>query len=192
MNSFIILWGLSILLFISIIVGLIYLAYWIPKRHGKRKLGLWLARILTTGFLLLILATVFEDKFFFKRDAKKRLKEHNIELKEDFEILSRDSGGFMDYFQQFRLTISSSDKERLIEQIKSAGNYKEEVKEMFDLRAGKLRCSDKDTIFIANYEDKWYYIYEYYKPDKQGHKPIWDKISISKTENELTYARVLD
>jgi hypothetical protein len=192
MDSFVIFWGLSILLFISIIVGLIYLAYWLPKRLGKRKLGLWLSGILTVGLLTLIMATVFEDQFFFKADAIEKLKEHNVELLDDFKILSNESGGFMDYFHQFRLTISHADKERLIDQIKSADNYEDEVQDMFDLRSGKIRYSEKDTSFTANYQDEWNYIYEYYKPNKQGYTPTWNRISISKTEDRLSYERVLD
>jgi len=192
MDSFLVFWGLSILLFISIIIGLIYIAYWIPKRLGKKILGLWLSGILTAGLLTLILANVFEDKFFFKSDVKERLKEHNIEVKDDFELVSNKSGGFQDYFHQFSLTISTKDRERLIEQIKTADNYKDEIQEMFDLRYGKIRYSDIDTFFTANYQDEWNFIYEYFKPNKQGYKPTWDRVSISKTENKLTYERVLD
>ena len=192
MDSFVVFWGLSILLFISIVVGLIYLAYWLPKRLGKRKLGLWLAGILTAGLLTIIIATVFEDQFFFKSDVMERLSEHNIELKEDFKIISNESGGIRDYFHQFRLTISPTDRERLIAKIKSADNYQNEVQDMFDLRIDKVRYSDNDTVFIANYQDKWNFIYEYFKPNKQGYKPTWDRVSISKTENKLTYERVLD
>lgn len=192
MDSFVIFLGLSILLFISIIVGLIFLAYWLPKRLGKRKLGLWLSGILTVGLLILIMATVFEDQFFFKSDAKEKLKEHNVELVDDFKIVSNESGGFMDYFHQFKLTISLTDKQRLIDQIKSADNYQDEIQDMFDLRSGKIRHSDKDTSFTANYQEERNYIYEYYKPNKQGYTPTWDRISISKTENKLTYIRYND
>ena len=192
MDSFVIILGLSFLLFISIIVALIYLAYWLPKRLGKRKLGFWLSGILTVGLLTLIMVMVFEDQFFFKSDAKEKLKEHNIELIDDFKIVSNESGGIMDYFHQFRLTISPVDRERVIDQIKSANNYQDEVQDTYDLRSGKIRHSDKDTSFTANYKDEWNYIYEYYKPNKQGYKPTWDRILVSKTKNILIYERVLD
>ena len=192
MDSFLIFWGLLILLFISIVIGLIYFAYWLPKRLGNKKLGHWLSGILTAGLLFLIIVTIFEDKFFFKSGAKEKLKEHNIELKDDFRIISNESGGFMDYFHQFVLIISPQDRERIIGQIIHSENYKDNVEEMFDLRAGKIRYSDKDTLFTANYQDKWNFIYEFYKPNKQGYTPTWDKILISKTENKLTYIRVLD
>lgn len=192
MVSFIIFWGIIILLFIALIIGLIFLAYWLPKRLGVIKLGLWLSGILASVILVSFLATVFEDKLFFKTDVQEILNEHRFELKENFEIISNKSGGVMDYSHQFRITISQRDRERLIEQIKSANNYKKETVEMFDLREGKIRYSDKDTLFIANYHDIWNYIYEYYKPNSQGHKPTWDKIMISKTGSELIYERVLD
>jgi hypothetical protein len=140
----------------------------------------------------LVIGTVFEDQFFFKSDAKEKLIEHNIELKDDFKIISNESGGLMDYSHQFVLTISPQDKERIIDQIIHSENYQENVEDMFDLRAGKMRYSDKDTLFTANYQDKWNYIYEYYKPNKQGYTPIWDRISVSKIENKLTYERILD
>ncbi len=185
-------WILIILLAISIIVGLIFLAYWVPKRLGKRKLGLWLSGILGTGFLLVFLATVFEDQMFFKSDARKRLSEHHIELKDDFNLISNESSGFLDYYHVFVLTISSEDKERIKNQILTAGNYQENMPEMFNIRVGKPRYSDRDTSFTANYQDEWDYVYEFYQPNKQGYTPTWDRISISKNENKLTYERILD
>ena len=192
MDSFLLYWGLSILLFISIIVGIIYLAYWLPKKFGKRKSGLWLSGILTTALLLLTIATVFKDKFIFKSDVQEILKEHNFELNDEFKIVSNESGGFLDYSHQFVLTISPKDKERIIKQITTAVDYQDKADEMFDLRIDKPRYSEKDISFTANYQDDWNYIYEFYKPNKQGYKPIWDLISISKAENELTYERVLE
>lgn len=180
------------LLLLSIIVGLIYLAYWIPKRLGKRKLGLWLSGIFIAGVFILVMATAFNDKLFFESDAKEKLKEHNIELIDDFKIVSNESDGFMDSFHHFVLKISPSDRERLIDQIKSAKNYQEGVQDMFDLRSGKIRNSEKDTFFTANYQDEWSYIYEYFKPNKEGYAPIWITISISKRENILDYLLVID
>jgi len=142
------------LLIISVIVGLIYFAYWLPKRLGKRKLGLWLSGALTIGVSVIILATVFEDQLFFKSDVTKRLSEHDIELKYDFRLNSNEIYGLRDYYHQFELTISPEDKERLKTKILTADNYQDDAEEMFDLRQGKPRYSDNDTAFIANYQDK--------------------------------------
>ncbi len=90
MNSFVISWLLAILLTVSLksIRTYISFSYWIPKRLGNKKLGIWLSRILMASLLIFILATLFKDQLFFKHDAKKSLKEHGIELKDDFKFIS--------------------------------------------------------------------------------------------------------
>ncbi len=179
MNSFVISWLLAILLTVSLVFGLIYLSYWIPKRLGNKKLGIWLSRILMASLLIFILATLFKDQLFFKHDAKKSLKEHGIELKDDFKFISN-SSSFDDTYLIFYLTISMKDKERLKTKILSAKNYQENAEDMFDIRLGKPRYSETDTIFDAYFQDSLRYVIQYYKPNKQGYAPIWDEISISK------------
>ncbi|SEL94216.1 hypothetical protein [Parapedobacter koreensis] len=190
--DFLFFWGLVILLVIAIVVALIYASYWLPKRLGKRKLGRWLSGILTTGVVALFFATVFEDQLFFKTDAAERLGEHHIELKDDFKLVSNKSGGFLDYYHIFVLAISPEDKNRIINHIVAADNYQDNEVEMFDIRNGKPRYSEKGTSFTANYQDEWNYIYEFYQPNKRGYTPTWDRISISKAENTLVYERILD
>lgn len=191
MNSFVISWLLATLLTVSIVFGLIYLSYWIPKRFGKKKLGIWISRILIAILLIYILATVFKDQLFFKSDAKEKLKEHNIELSDDFKLNSTNSS-FLDTYLSFELTISPKDKERLKTKILSNKNYQANAGDMFDIRLGKPRYSETDTIFEAYHQDNWSYLIQYYKPNKQGYTPIWDMISISKTEDKLTYVRIID
>ena len=192
MDSIIGFWLLIILLTILIVGGLIFLVYWIPKRYGKRKLGIGLAIIVTLIFATPILSFVLEDYLFFESDVIESLKEHEIVLQEDFELESNEMTGIGDFYHRFELEISESDKSRLIEWILKSENYKENIPEMFDIRSNKSRYSDTKREFMVTYQDKWNYVYEYYKPNKQGYTPTWDKISISKKENELTYERILD
>lgn len=184
--------GLSSLVIVSIVIGIIYLSYWLPKRFGKRKLGLWISGILTTGMVVLIFAYIFDDVFFFKSDVVKKLSEHSFELQDDFKITRNESGGFKDYYHQFEITISPQDKERLITQIVTSENYQESTHEMFDIRYGKPRNTDRDTSFTANYQDDYSYRYQFFKPNKPGYKPTWDLISVSKTKNKLFYLRIID
>jgi len=191
MNPLLISWIILILLTISVVFGLIYLSYWIPKRLGNKKLGIWLSRILMASLLIFFLATLFKDQLFFKHDAKKSLKEHGIELKDEFQLNSN-SSSFDDTYLIFDLTISMKDKERLKTKILSNKNYQANAGDMFDIRLGKPSYSKTDTIFDAYFQDSLRYGIQYYKPDKQGYAPIWDMISISKTENKLTYVRIID
>lgn len=190
--DFVVFWGLIILLSILAIVGFPYLAYRIPKKLGYKKLGIWLGTFLALAFLILIAAIIFEDYLFFKSDATKVLNAHQIELKNDFKLILNESSGISDYYHQFILSISSDDKKRLIRQIKDAGNFVRDEIDEFDIRSGKPRYSEKDTTFTANYHNKFYYIYEYYRPNKIGYSPTWEIISISKAENKLMYEEILD
>jgi len=192
MDSFIGFWLLIILLTILIVGGLIFLAYWIPKKYGKRKLGIALAFFVALAFATPVLSFVLEDYLFFKSEVTESLDEHGIKLNDDFELESNKMTGIGDFYHRFELRVSEKDKSRLTEWILESENYKDIVPEMFDIRSDKPRYSDTKQEFIVTYQDKWNYVYEYYKPNKQGYTPTWDRISISKKENKLTYERILD
>ena len=181
-----------ILLSLLIVGGLIFLAYWIPKKYGKRKLGIGLAILVALIFATPVLSFVLEDYLFFKSDVTESLNEHGIELNDDFDLESNEMTGVRDFYHRFELEISQSDKRRLAEWIVESENYRDNVPKMFEIRSDKPRYSDTKKEFIVTYQDKWNYVYEYYRPNRQGYSPIWDRISLSKDENELTYERVLD
>lgn len=192
MNSFIGFWLLIILLTILIVGGLIFLACWIPKKYGKRKLGIGLALFVALIFATPVLSLVLEDYLFFKSDVTESLDEHGIKLNDNFDLESNKMTGIGDFYHRFKLKISEQDKSRLTEWILESENYNDSVPEMFDIRSDKPRYSNTKQEFKVTYQDKWNYVYEYYKPNKQGYTPTWDRISISKKSNELTYERILD
>ena len=192
MDSFIGFWLLIILTTVLIVGGIIFLGYWIPKKYGKRKLGIGIAIFITLILAIPILSFVIEDYWFFKSDVIEKLGEHKIVLENDFDIESNKITGIGDYYHRFELEITENDKNKVIEKIMKSVNYRENIPEMFDIRTNKQRYSNTEKIFIVTYQDKWNYIYEFYKPNEKGYLPIWDRISVSKKENELTYERILD
>ncbi|WP_340104189.1 hypothetical protein [Rhodohalobacter sp. 8-1] len=192
MESFLGFWSFIIFLTIIIIGVPIFLAYWIPKRYGNRKLGVGLAIVVALIFATPILSFVLEDYLFFKSDAAESLKEHGIILQDDFYLESNKMTGIGDFYHRFVLEISKNDKNRLSGNILNSVNYKDSISDTFDIRSGKPRYSDTTQDFIVTYQDKWSYVYEYYELNKKGKTPTWDRISISKKENELIYERILD
>ena len=181
---------LILLVLILILIGIIYLSYWIPKKAGKRKLGIILSRILSIILVIIVLSFIFDDDLYSKSDAENALSEHKIQLIDNFKILSNESGGLRDYYHKFELEISDTDKMRLINQIKSAENFKESIQENFYLPETLNRYSGK--LIKANYEDKFYFKTEYYKPNGNGIAPTYQIISISKTKNILRYENIID
>ena len=192
MDSIIGFWLLIILLTLSIVGGLIFLAYWIPKKYGKRKLGIALAILVALIFVTPFLSFMLEDYLFFKSDVTESLNEHGIKLNDDFDLKSNEMTGIGDFYLRFELEISEKDKSKLTEWILESENYKDSIPEMFDIRSDKPRYSDYKQEFIVTYQDKSNYVYEYYKPNRQGYTPTWDRILISKKGNELAYERILD
>lgn len=192
MDSFLAFWLLIILLTIIFVGGTIFLAYWIPKKYGKRKLGIGLTILVTLIFATPILSFVFEDFLFFKSDVKEILNEHGIELNDDFNLKSNEMTGISDFYHRFELEISENDKRKLTEWILKSEGYKDSLPEMFDIRSDKPRYSDSKQEFIMTYQNKWNYVYEYYKTNKQGYTPTQDRISISKEKNKLTFERILE
>lgn len=194
MDSFLIFWILIILLIIGLTIGLIYLGYWIPKRFGKRKLGKWIAGILSIAVLSFILSVVFEDELFFKSEVKQLLVEHNIELKDNFKLNSNEFTGIKDFYHRFELTISETDKSRITNKITNAKNYQHIVDEPIDIRVDKPRYANSNNgqEFTANYQTEREYIYEYYKPNERGYTPTYHRISILKAENKLIYENISD
>jgi len=190
MNPFIF-YFLILIILLLILIGIIYLGYWIPKKMGKKKIGIIISRVLAVGLILVILSIVFEDKLFFKSDAKEYLAEQKIELKDKFKILENESGGFMDYYHKFELEISLADKNRLIEKITSEQNYVNEIQNSFYLPDKAVNRYKGDTI-TANYQTDWSYKTEVYYPNGKGITPTYKIISISKKENKLTFEHILD
>lgn len=120
------------------------------------------------------------------------LKEHQLELKDDFKIVSNKTSGIGDFCHRFELTFSPHDKQELLNRIITAPTFKESVPEDFNIRTGKPRYANHDTSFTAYYQSKLSYVYEFYQPNKQGYKPTWNRISISKIENKLAYELIQD
>lgn len=172
-------------------VGIIYLSYWIPIKFGKNKLGIILSSILSTIFILLILAFFFDDYLFFQSDAKKYLSFQNVELKDDFKIKNNESGGLRDYYHRFDLEISNSDKQQIIKQIKSSENYQPKINNEFYLPELANNRYKGDTLY-ANYQTDWEYKTAIFYPNGKGYSPTYKVISISKKKNELTFEEILD
>jgi hypothetical protein len=115
MDNFSFFWGITLLIGLILFFGIPYLTYFTFKTLGKPRLGKVIGLVILTVFLLFTIYVTFEDYFFFKYSARKELKELDLILNDNFEIIKNESGGFKDYYHIFELKISHKDVERLIE-----------------------------------------------------------------------------
>jgi hypothetical protein len=184
----IILIGLYILVFIGLPIGLIWLFNFIPKKLGYPKTGKYLAIIFGLFVLTIILWTAFEDQLFTKDNAKELVEEQQIILTDEFELTENKSNSAIgDYYHTFTLKLSDRDKQNAISKIISADNFKKDNSSVDQT----LYLSD-DRYFgpkvTQNYETEKAFVREYFQPSGQkGYAPTFRRISISKSDNELTF-----
>jgi hypothetical protein len=179
------------LIFISLVAGVIFLAYWVPKRIGYPKTGKYISIILTLSIVIIAALTVFEDDLFSKSDVQKLLIEQGIQISDNFDIeenKSMFSPG--DYYHTFTLSITSKDKERIISEIKASLNFNkgEPVESYFDNRTDYYTGPKR----IKNYETEDQYIREFFEPQGEGYAPTWRKIKIEKKKNKLIFEDIDD
>jgi hypothetical protein len=187
MDAFLLI-GLYILVFVGIPIGIFFLFYFVPKKLGYPKTGKYLAMIFGLLVVTLIILTVFEDQLFTKDNALELIKEQQILLNDKFELVKNESSSAIgDYYHTFTLKISERDKQNAILKIKSSDNFKADNSSIDKM----LYLSNKRYFgpkVIQNYETENTYVREYFQPSGQeGYAQTFRRISISKTENELTF-----
>jgi len=93
-----------------------------------------------------------------------------------------------DYYHTFTIKISDRDKQDAITKIKSSDNYKTDnssIETILYQQAPDRYFGKKIT---QNYETENTYVREYFEPSgRKGYAPTFRRISISKTNNELTF-----
>ena len=140
--------------------------------------------VLTIGLYI-----AFEDQLFTKNNAKELVEEQDIKLTDDFELLKNESmSAIGDYYHTFTLKISERDKQNAITKIKSADNYKSDNGSIETL----MYQSAPDRYFgkkvVQNYATENSFVRECFEPSgREGYAPTFRRISISKTNNELTF-----
>nr|WP_298659557.1 hypothetical protein [uncultured Flavobacterium sp.] len=177
---------LAILIPIAFCLWLVYILYSIPKKRGQKKTGIILSSIVGLFFLLFAVNIFFEDELFSKNDALDLLKEQNVVLNDNFEILKNESmSAIGDYYHTFSLKISEKDKMRIIDEIKESKNFNldKETPSYFDNRKDYYNGPKR----IKNYETEKQFIRELFEPQGEGYAPTWRKIEIDKNENKLIF-----
>ncbi len=177
---------IALLIIITIIIGTVFIIYWLPKKLGYPKIGKYLSIFVAFSFLIIILMSIFEDELFSKNEAKQLLKEQNIELKEEFEISENKSmSSIGDYYHTFTLEISENDRKRIIYEIQNSENFKKdkETESYFDNTDDYYKGPKR----VKNYETEKQFIRELFEPQGKGYAPNWRKIGIYKTENKLKF-----
>ena len=180
----------SILMITLFAFLIIFVSYWTLVNLHFKKAGKTVAIVFTALALIPGLSFAFEDYFFFKADARKMLKENKIELKDDFQITSNHITGLNDLYQKFDLVISNGDKERITQQLRRSPYFQSSSGAGYRLQS--MTGSRLTKKSYLDYETKDAFFRETYQKLRMGYMYDYDIISISKTENILTFERIND
>ncbi len=158
-------------------------------KPGYNKRAKYLTILFGSVILAIALFLIFEDQLFTGYEAKKLVEEQNIQLHDEYMLLDNSSSSAMggDYFHTFTLSISENDKNEAIKAIRSSKDFTTDLKSI----NGTLYLT-KDRYLgptiTQNYETENAYVREYFKPSgTEGYAPTFRRISISKSENKLTF-----
>lgn len=162
---------------------IIFLTYWIFRNFGRQKIGIVSATVLTVIFLLLAMQPWIVDWTFNEKDAREILSWQDIELKDDFEVIDNESGGFTDYAQSFTLKISQSDFDRIAKDIKSSKNFQR----INTNSTSEIPSADYKSADTVNYETEYHIKREYYTDEKKEDGTFHFYLQLSKKERELNY-----
>lgn len=116
----ILIYGLIFLLmFLSIGIGL-----FIYSKKKKSKIGLTISVIMITVVALALLTNTIDEFTISSEDIISDLKLIDIELKNDFKIINNKVTGMPERIQETEIKISPNDKDRIINEIINASNFK--------------------------------------------------------------------
>lgn len=175
---------------ILIVAGIIFLSFWLPKKLGFPKAGKIIGVFTCCFFIYTVVAMIFEDELFSKNDARELLEEQKVYLNDDFKLEENSSNWAIgDYYHSFTLSISEKDKNRIIEEIKTASNYKDSSVQVTEL----LYVDDERKVnvkYFQNYETNTSYVKEYIEENGEGYAPTFRQIYVDKKENELRFIEI--
>ena len=161
---------------------IIFITYWTFRFFGKRTAGKITTILLTSIFIILLLSPWISDWMFSKKDVRKILSFHSIELKDDFKILENEAGGFRDYYETFRLKVSDTDFNNISHMITTSKNYKGLFTDYS--KAPSANYKTKDTI---DFETENQFEREYWSSKEMENGTFHFRFQLSKKDKELSY-----
>lgn len=169
-------------------IGIGILIYVLIAKYSKKTYANYFAIVYSILLVFLSVQLIFEDELFSKNDALELVQELNIHLEDDFKIIDNESfTAIGDYYHTFELEISQKDKMEAIKSIRNSRNFKANGMNVIDYVYSAEVDRFEGEKQIQNYENKFGYIREYFKPNGKGFAPTFRRIIIDKKENKLTF-----
>lgn len=167
---------------VIVIFQIIFISYWTFRAYNRKKTGQVIAIVFTIAFLLLLMQPWISDWTFNKKDVRKILDFHNLELRDEFKILENEAGGFRDYYETFTLKLSDNDFDRISQTIKTSKNFKGLFTDYSNLPTEEYKTAD-----TIDFETNKYIEREYWTSTKMENGTYHFRFQLDKKSKELSY-----
>jgi uncharacterized membrane-anchored protein YhcB (DUF1043 family) len=172
--------GVAILLILSVFDIFLF----IRSIKRKSKIGLIISILIGLIVAMCLLTNKIDEITLTKKDVKKDLSFIKLELKDNFEILDNKVSGMPERIQETKLEISNSDRNRIIDEIEHAKNFK-----LFSNDDEAQNDTAFDYTFsnkISNFKCPDYYFRTTYR--QVDNIPTRISVSVNDTSNILEYS----
>ncbi len=174
---------ITIFIFLLILIFQItFLTYWAFRFFGKRKAAKISTALLAFTFLLFLFSPWISDWIYSKKDVRKVLSFHEIEVNDNFDIVKNESGGFRDFYETFTIKISESDFKLITNKIKNSKNYKGFYTDYNSQPSPDFKIYD-----TVDFETPNYFQREYFSAIKMKNGTFHFLIQFDKKSKELSY-----
>lgn len=176
----------------GLLIGLILIAILLMASIGlliysskrKSKTGIVLFSITTILIASCYFINDFDQLSMTNDDVKNDLKYFNVTLNDTFEIVGNEVSGMPERIQETELSISKSDAQKIINQIKASENFKSfKIEE--EVRNNFVSSNINDSLFNFKYPE--FYSRELYK--EVNNIPTRFYLYIEDGESKLVYKK---
>lgn len=181
--------GLIYGLIILLIIFIFSIIWFIYSRKKKSVVGQIISAILILGVAYCFLINNIDEWTISKKDVIADLKHLNIQLKNKFEITSNKVTGMPERYQQTELSLSSTDKQNLLDNIKLSSNYKKFSTEKDYLADTTINLINKEGQIINYSYQNLFHREKYSLIDNYPTRLI---LTLDEKSNKVNYERIED
>lgn len=170
-----------------IIIAFIAIAIFIISTKRNSRVGIVISVFLFLIIIYSLMINYIDQWKVTKKDILADLKNVNIELIDDFEIIDNQVSGMPERIQKTIIEISSEDKNRIIKQIETAENYK-------SYWTTQEIAEEKQEIGFGDYKEIYHFQYPTFY-SVQTYKSIENYptrliVDLDKNKNVIKYQRI--
>ncbi len=176
-------------LIILVIIFFFAILLFINSKKKKSIVGLIVSFIIILGIIYVFLINNIDEWTISKKDVIADLKNINLELKDNFEIINNKVTGLSERNQETEILVSTKDKLVIIENIEHSSDYKDFKNEKAYLSDTTINPINKEGQIISYSNGDEFHREKYSLMDNY---PTRISLTLDRKSNIVSYERIED